>query len=425
MRRSLAFAFLLLATRVSAAPLTWDEAAAEAEKNNPDLLAARLSVDQAEIRYRSSVSAFFPTLTPSLSASHSNFDTETDAGTVHSEGDSVSATLGVSENIFNGFADAAALRVSQANVRAALAAEEVTRAQVSFELRRAFNNLLFAQEQVRLTQRIAERRSENARLVALRFDGGRENQGSVLRSEALEHQATYDQNRARREQRVAQRTLASLIGRDPFETIESTGALTANATGADPDFKSLAENHPSFRRAAAAADAADANVRVARGDVMPDLDATASYQRQGNSIAVDQERGWNAGLRLSLPFPLGGRTVNGIRDARTQAGIRRAELASERNALAVSLESAFANYQDAVERVDVQAQFLRAEEVRAEIGRQQYASGLITFQDWDLIENDLISGETDRLASLRDAATNEAAWRQSQGLSLFAASAAR
>ena len=42
-------------------------------------------------------------------------------------------------------------------------------------------------------------------------------------------------------------------------------------------------------------------------------------------------------------------------------------------------------------------------------------SGLISFQDWDTIENDLISNQKTILVNLRDAIAAEAAWEQAQG----------
>jgi outer membrane protein TolC len=82
------------------------------------------------------------------------------------------------------------------------------------------------------------------------------------------------------------------------------------------------------------------------------------------------------------------------------------------------LEEAFAAHQDAAERVDVQENFYEAARVRAEIARSQYSSGLLSFDDWDIIENELISREKEILAARRDAARAEAAWESAQGAGL-------
>ena len=64
---------------------------------------------------------------------------------------------------------------------------------------------------------------------------------------------------------------------------------------------------------------------------------------------------------------------------------------------------------------DELTEFLAAADLRAEIARTQYTTGLLSFEDWDLIENDLIDNQKAMLASLRDAVLAEAAWEQTLG----------
>ena len=84
----------------------------------------------------------------------------------------------------------------------------------------------------------------------------------------------------------------------------------------------------------------------------------------------------------------------------------------------VSLEEALNAYLDAYEYVGVRKQYLDAAVVRAEIGRAQYANGLLSFTQWDLIETELVDSERGYLAARRDALYAEAAWNRSIGLEL-------
>ena len=74
-------------------------------------------------------------------------------------------------------------------------------------------------------------------------------------------------------------------------------------------------------------------------------------------------------------------------------------------------------FQDAAGKVGVQQEFLHAAQVREEIASSQYATGLLSFQDWDLIEDDLIANQKAMLASQRDALIGEATWERAQGRS--------
>lgn len=79
------------------------------------------------------------------------------------------------------------------------------------------------------------------------------------------------------------------------------------------------------------------------------------------------------------------------------------------------LKQTFASYQEAVERLKVDTELLDAATIRAEIARNKYNNGLLSFEDWDIIENDLISRQKFVLQSRRDRIVAEAVWEQAQG----------
>jgi outer membrane protein TolC len=81
----------------------------------------------------------------------------------------------------------------------------------------------------------------------------------------------------------------------------------------------------------------------------------------------------------------------------------------------VALEQAYSGYVQAVEQVNVSQAFVEAAQTRAEISRAQYNNGLLTFNDWNLIENDLTQRQTNYVVSQRDRVSAEAAWEQAQG----------
>ncbi|MDH3513536.1 MAG: TolC family protein, partial [Gammaproteobacteria bacterium] len=83
--------------------------------------------------------------------------------------------------------------------------------------------------------------------------------------------------------------------------------------------------------------------------------------------------------------------------------------------LLVRLKQAHAGYVESVEKLKVDQAFLEAAVTRAEIARSRYNNGLMSFEDWDRIENDLIQRQKTFLQSQRDRVTAEAAWEQAQG----------
>ena len=56
-----------------------------------------------------------------------------------------------------------------------------------------------------------------------------------------------------------------------------------------------------------------------------------------------------------------------------------------------------------------------AAETRAGIARSKYNNGLMSFEDWDRIETDLIQRQKAALLGRRERVLAEAAWEQTQG----------
>jgi len=80
-----------------------------------------------------------------------------------------------------------------------------------------------------------------------------------------------------------------------------------------------------------------------------------------------------------------------------------------------SLEEAWKNFRDASEKVDVQKKFLDAAAERARIADAQYSAGLVSFNDWTIIEDNFVSAKKSFLNARSNLLTAEAAWVQAKG----------
>jgi outer membrane protein TolC len=322
------------------------------------------------------------------------------------------------QNLFAGFQDVA--RVEQASANAQLAQTDLTlvRARLSRDLKFAYASLRYVQEAVTLTDAIARRTGENLRLVQLRFEGGRENKGSLLLTQATLRQAQFDNLQARQAIPSAQAQLARALGRATPEGLRALDDVPVSAPPPNPDFATLAAAVPEYRRAQAQESAARADVRINRSGFYPTLDVYGSYAREGSEWLADDSRRI-VGATLAIPIFSGGRDYYGVEAssaALSAAAFTRGD--AERAAL-VRLRQTYAAYVEAIERVQVDEAFLVAATTRADIARSKYASGLMSFEDWDRIENDLIQRQKNLLLSGRDRVTAEANWEQTQGIGVL------
>jgi outer membrane protein TolC len=411
----LAFSLILLSgiSSLFAEPLTLDQAVRELAARNPELRAGEESVRAAEARRQAALGDYFPQVSASAGAAR--------AGTRNLFGDrgtdAYSVGLDLRQNLFDGLRTTAGVDQRAAQAEAARASLDDLKARLSYDLQVAFADLLYAQENLRLSEAILKRRGDNLDLVELRYEGGREHKGSFLRIKAGRRQAAFDVERAGRDIRLAQTALARALGRDLFDAVVATGPFRRGDPYEKKDLALLAQQTPSVRRARADQRAAQAGEALARGDFLPSLDATLS-ETWLDDHWLPQGRAWHGGLSLSLPLFTGGRSYRGWRAA--QADRRRAEfLANDAYTRAVvDLTSAWTEFKNAEEEVEVQKEFVEAAEIRATIARSQYTSGLLQFEDWDIIENDLINNHNKWLADRRDAARSQAAWERAQGLVL-------
>lgn len=402
--------------------LTWDDCVQEAASHNPNILAGQHNIEKNGYLVKASRSDYYPLLTGSSgynvsnSASTSAFNPAAPINVDTGARQQLDVQVQLDQNVFSGFRTVAGVQRTRADLANAQASLLSTKVQTSSDLKIAFARLLFAQEQTNVDEKIVERRTENVRFVTLRFEGGRENKGSVMRNQALLDQAKYDLAQTERARRVAQRDLARVLGRpynDNFDSLGVKGSFGVQFPATPPTFSDLTPEHPDYQVANAQVQGAKADVRLAKSDLYPALAASASTEQRvlsGNSKNL-----WSAGINLNYPFALGGADIYEVKSARAEEYRLAENQTNTANQLTFQMKQAYNDFKDAVENIRVQEDFLKASEVRAEIGRAQYANGLISYQDWDLVENDLINNQRTILESRRDALIAEANWERAMG----------
>jgi len=92
-----------------------------------------------------------------------------------------------------------------------------------------------------------------------------------------------------------------------------------------------------------------------------------------------------------------------------------AEERSGRDTVILTLEESWVGWQDAVGAVAVRKKFLEADEERAKIANAQYAAGLIAFDDWIIIEDNLVNSQKAYLNTQANVLVAQATWAQAKG----------
>lgn len=402
------------AARAAEAPggtsLTWDGAVAEAARANPALASSRLTVDVSRASYYSAFNAFLP----GLSLSNSVGETSS------ARSPSWSATASAGITLFS-VGSAASIRSASATLGSAEAALRASSANLRSSLRQTFSSLLFAQESLATARAILEIRKHDAELVSLRYDSGRESKGNMLRAKAQRMQAEYAVVSAERDVRTAQRDMARQLGREGFEAFVATGAFASAPPPPQPDdFRALLPLRTDVAIAAAAVDSSRAALLAADSVLWPVLSANYSRSRTGPTEFPSKSRSWSAGATLSYALFGAGPTAAyyGTKASRLSLERSESDLAAARQSALSDLETAWSNYADASDQVEVQDALLAAARQRSDEADIRYGSGLLSFDIWEGIVSDRVSTERQALSTRRAAMDAETAWHRALGRAL-------
>jgi outer membrane protein TolC len=391
--------------------LTWQQCVSEARAAHPDLYSAFAILQQAEADKRITAGSRFPQL--SLAVSSYESGTTTQSGTLSS---ALSYSLSAKQLLYDGYKTSNQLAGNKEAIKAAQHNYNAVSANIRFALRSAFMQLLKSQELVGLTGEIAARRKNNVRLISLRYQGGREHIGSLRQAEADLAQAEFEVSQAARGLVLAQTTLASALGRDIHKTLKVQGAFKVKDLSVrKPDLAILVKNNPLFQQLNARRNAARYELHAAKSAFSPQLYLTSSIGRGSVDRAPFDAVDWSAGVTVSMPLYEGGSGRAMVAKATALLSQQDAQEKSGYLQLFDILEKSWKNFQDARQMVVVQKKFLDAAVERSTIANAQYSNGLLTFNEWVIIENNLVNAKKNFLNAGADMLIAEAQWIQSKG----------
>ncbi len=391
--------------------MTWEDCVAEAKRTNSDLLAAEASVRSARADEGKTSSALYPQVSGRVSANRSKSSGE-------EAGDSYGYSISASQLLFDGLKTWYDRDRQEQNTIAAEADYDSTSANVRQSLRDAFIELLRAQELVRMSEDIARRRKQQADLIDLRYNAGREHKGAFLTAQANLKSAEADLASARRSVLTAQRNLHAVLGRETFTPLKAKGEFDlAPLPPSQPDLEALLETLPAVRKSVASKTASEYSLKSARADFSPSLSASGSWGKSGGDWPPGDES-WSVGLSLSVPIFEGTSKFYELKGARASLDNAEASLKSQLETSLYSLYRAYHSLLTAYDRVTVQEMYYEAGKERSRIGMAQYTTGLLNFDNWIIIEDDLVKSEKSLVQARADALLAEAEWFSVKGTRL-------
>jgi outer membrane protein TolC len=237
-----------------------------------------------------------------------------------------------------------------------------------------------------------------------------------LRSLASYQSALIDSKQAERNLHLAKSNLIRLMGRAPGSEVEVSGDFEIPPPPSENvDWLALAKVSPTYVQNSADVNAAESAITISRAGFLPTLSVNGSISRQGASIS-NTDSFWSVGTTLTIPIFSGGSTYYDLQASRANRDKAEANLKKSELQVLQNLKQAFWDLKTSIERVEVQKQAVEAAELRVQVARKKYANGLQSFEDWDLIENDLVNQKQQMLSNNLQAVSADASWEQAKGV---------
>ncbi|MFH1847078.1 MAG: TolC family protein [Candidatus Omnitrophota bacterium] len=393
--------------------LTWEDCVKESLKQNPDLISSRENIKQVKLDKDITLSSIMPELTSDVSGKR------TKSASARRETNTFAYSLGIQQLLFDGFKTASDLGADEKTINAEIYNYAVVSSNVRLRLRSAFTGLLRAQELIPLTEEILKKRGQDLELVKLRYNAGREHKGALLTAEANLMEAEFEVNRAKRNLYLAEYKLTKELGRSAIQKISVSGKFEMREKNLEqPYFAGLADNTPFLKELIEKKEAARYDLAAAQADFCPQVYLNTSYSDTASNSSwpiKESDKAWSAQVSLSFPLFEGGSRIAGVSKSRSELNEAREDERSGRDGVILTLEETWKELKDAIDTAAVKQKFLEATKERSKIANAQYSSGLLGFDDWIIIENNLVTAKKAYLDAQADLLIAEAAWVQAIG----------
>jgi outer membrane protein len=306
------------------------------------------------------ISAFSPDTTLPLGARVRYLETQYDSTVLRGLGglfqglpfgrlNTYTATLTLTQTLFQGGKVGAGIRGARAYERAAQATFDDAQEDLAYRVKAAYLNALFARRMLEISEATQTQANEHLRVVTLNHRVGSAGDYDLLRSQVESANQEPQVVAARNGLDNAVLELKRLINVAVEQPLELTTGVLAEAdslpevdtvalVAEPPDRSSVvaAEQTVEFRRQA---------VRVYRGDAWPSLKFTMNYGGQAYPAGVFPSYGefrkdWNASIALSMPLFDGRRNHGVVEQARAELARAEAQASQAREGVAIQVEQA-------------------------------------------------------------------------------------
>ncbi|RKX31818.1 MAG: TolC family protein [Verrucomicrobia bacterium] len=421
----------LFPPRMEAQVWTLEQAVAFALEKSPDSRIANHRIRSAEATVRQAKSGLYPRV--DLRASYMQTNTPMMAfGAILNQGvfdfgldfndpgrvDNLNLTGLVGYNIYSGGKRSAGQDAADAGLRASELDSQSVRDQLAYEVVNAYFNIIKAREVVASTETAVAAFEENLKVAKLKFEAG-----TFLKTEVLNLEVQLAQTRENHlgfshQRDLAERVFLNLLGLDSGQGVTlAPDDQTIDLLRPPPSVD--LSTHPDLLSMKARTEAAEAQVRMAKGDRMPIVNAFGSYQLDHGWRLDGTGDSWMAGVSVDFNIFDGAMTREKIHEAEARHAVTLEGLRKMTLGIDLQVEQAKLALAQTIQRLEVTKKVIEQAEESAVLSRARFEQGVILSSDLINIETSLTRARMRRAIAIADERVAVAQLRRALGLQQF------
>lgn len=366
------------------------ESLASAYSNNPDLGAARASLNATDELVSQALSGYRPQVGVSAGYTYDHINSNVGDFDLNTK----SVGVNVSQPLYRGGGLDANLRSSENTVRASRANLIATEQQILYNAVQAYSNVWRDRSVLDLAINNERRLERQLRATRDRFNVGELARTDVAQAEARLSGGVADRVAAEGALAASVATFRSVIALEPTKVQQPPVAPELPAS--ERESQELAAANPNIAAAQHVLAAARDDVDVAFASLLPsvDLTASASYADEpSSSLAWAQDT--SIGIQVTVPLYQGGAEYSRVRQNKQIVRQRDQQLVSAQRSVSEQVTTAWESLQSATQNIRSRQSQVRANSIALEGVTQEQQVGSRTVLDVLDAEQELFSSQVE------------------------------
>ncbi len=393
---------LLVLPAPEATAQTMEQALVAAYQGNPTLLAQRAALRATDEGVSQAVSGWRPVLSASASIGKNSVDSSSGFFTSDETRTPETYSLTLTQPVYRGGRTVASTAQAEHLVLADRARLAEIEQQVFLDAVTAYMDVMRGRAVLDLALNNEARLERQLEAARDRFEVGEVTRTDVAQAESRLSNAAADRISVQGNLIVARAAFQNVIGAMPVRL--APPPLVGGLPAAEADARNIAiAEHPSIRRAAEAERAAQEEVDVVTGGLLPEVNVDAELSRaddQASRGSVNEQAKILA--RVTVPLYQSGSVYSKVREARERVSQRRVEVEESRRAVLENVTQWWEALRTSRARIVAFSESVRAAEIALEGVEQEAEVGSRTTLDVLDAEQELFDVKVDLVRARRD-----------------------